>query len=98
MRLEFIRTDHERQKVRQGACRGHRSLLARFKTQQERVVDGYGSMEVEGRVGRSSLSRRVVVPVRQNPTDGGGLGDESDDFHLGSTPAGQRIDVIDFVN
>ncbi len=55
-------------------------------------------MEGEGRVGRSSLSRRVVVPVCQNPTDGGGLSDESDDFHLGSASAGQRVDVIDFVN
>ena len=55
-------------------------------------------MEVERRVGRSSLSRGVVVPVRQNPTDGGGLSDESDDFHLGAASAGQRVDVIDFVD
>ncbi len=51
-------------------------------------------MEVGRRVGRSSLSRGVVVPVRQNPTDGGGLGDEGDDFHLCATLAGQRVDVI----
>ena len=44
------------------------------------------------------MSRRVVVPVWQNPTDGGGLSDESDDFHLGSAPAGQRVYVIDFVD
>ena len=55
-------------------------------------------MEVERWVGRSSLSRGVVVPVRQNPTDGDGLSDESDDFHLGSASAGQRVDVIDFVD
>ncbi len=55
-------------------------------------------MEGEGRVGRSSLSRRVVVPVRQNATDGCGLGDESHDFHLGSASTGQRVDVVDFVN
>ncbi len=55
-------------------------------------------MEGEGRVGRSSLLRRVVVPVRQNPSYGCGLGDESDDFHLGSAPTGQRVDVVDFVN
>jgi len=55
-------------------------------------------MEVERRVGRSSLSRGVVVPVRQDPMDGGGLSDESDDFHLGSASAGQRVDVIDFVD
>ncbi len=55
-------------------------------------------MEVERRVGRSSLWRGVVVPVLQNPADGCGLGDESDDFHLGSAPAGQRVDVIDFVD
>ncbi len=51
-------------------------------------------MEVGRRVGRSSLSRGVVVPVRQNPTDGGGLGDEGDDFHLSAALAGQRVDVI----
>ncbi len=55
-------------------------------------------MEVEGWVGRSSLSRRVVAPVRQNPSYGGGLSDESDDFHLGSAPTGQRVDVVDFIN
>ena len=44
------------------------------------------------------MSRGVVVPVRQNPTDGGGLSDESDDFHLGAASAGQRVDVIDFVD
>ncbi len=55
-------------------------------------------MEVERRVGRSSLSRGVVVPVRQNPTDGAGLGDEGDDFHLCAASAGQRVDVIDFVD
>ncbi len=55
-------------------------------------------MEVERQVGRSSLSRGVVLPVRQNPTDGGGLSDESDDFHLGAASAGQRVDVIDFVD
>ncbi len=38
------------------------------------------------------------MPVRQNPTDGGGLGDEGDDFHLCATLAGQRVDVIDFVD
>ena len=51
-------------------------------------------MEVERWVGRSSLSRGVVLAVRQNPTDGGGLSDESDDFHLGAASAGQRVDVI----
>jgi len=55
-------------------------------------------MEGEGRVGRSSFSRRVVVPLRQNPSYGCGFGDESDDFHLGSAPTGQRVDVIDFIN
>ena len=55
-------------------------------------------MEVERRVWRSSLSRGVVLPVRQNPSDGGGLSDESDDFHLGAASAGQRVDVIDFVD
>ena len=55
-------------------------------------------MEGEGRVGRSSLSRRVVVPFRQNPSYGCGLGDESHDFHLGSAPTDQRVDVVDFVN
>jgi len=44
------------------------------------------------------LSRGVVVPVVQNPTYGGGLGDESDDFHLGAASAGQRVDVVDFVD
>ncbi len=44
------------------------------------------------------MSRRVVVPVRQNPSYGSGLGDESDDFHLGSAPTGQRVDVVDFIN
>ena len=44
------------------------------------------------------MSRGVVVPVRQNPTDGVGLGDEGDDFHLCSALAGQRVDVIDFVD
>ena len=44
------------------------------------------------------MSRGVVVPVLQNPADGCGLGDESDDFHLGSAPAGQRVDVIDFAD
>ena len=44
------------------------------------------------------MSRGVVLAVRQNPTDGGGLSDESDDFHLGSASAGQRVDVIDFVD
>ena len=44
------------------------------------------------------MSRRVVVPVRQNATDGCGLGDESHDFHLGSASTGQRVDVVDFVN
>ena len=42
--------------------------------------------------------RGVVVLVRENPTDGGRLSDESDDFHLGPASAGQRVDVIDFVN
>ena len=51
-------------------------------------------MEVERRVWRSSLSRGVVVVVRENPTYGGGLSDESDDFHLGPASAGQRVDVI----
>ena len=55
-------------------------------------------MEVERRVGRSSLLRGVVLAVRQNPTDGGRLSDESDDFHLGAASAGQRVDVIDFVD
>ncbi len=55
-------------------------------------------MEVERRVWRSSLSRGVVVLVRENPTYGGGLSDESDDFHLGAASAGQRVDVIDFVD
>ncbi len=55
-------------------------------------------MEVERRVGRSSLSRGVVLPVRQNPTDGCGLGDERDDFHLCAALASQRVDVIDFVD
>ena len=44
------------------------------------------------------MSGGVVVPLRENPADGGGLGDESDDFHLGSASAGQRVDVIDFVD
>ena len=44
------------------------------------------------------MSRGVVLAVRQNPTDGGGLSDESDDFHLGAASAGQRVDVIDFVD
>ncbi len=55
-------------------------------------------MEVERRVWRSSLSRGVVVLVRENPTYGGGLSDESDDFHLCAASAGQRVDVIDFVD
>ena len=42
--------------------------------------------------------RKIVVPVRQNPTDRGGLSDESDDFHLCAASAGQRVDVIDFVD
>ena len=44
------------------------------------------------------MSRGVVLAVRQNPPDGGGLSDESDDFHLGAASAGQRVDVIDFVD
>ncbi len=44
------------------------------------------------------MFRGVVLPLRQNPTDGGGLGNESDDFHLGAALAGQRVDVIDFVD
>ena len=44
------------------------------------------------------MSRRVVVPVRQNPSYGCGLGDESHDFHLGSAPTSQRVDVVDFEN
>ena len=51
-------------------------------------------MEVERRVWRSSLSRGVVVLLRENPTYGCGLSDESDDFHLGPASAGQRVDVI----
>ncbi len=41
------------------------------------------------------MSRGVVLAVRQNPPDGGGLSDESDDFHLGAPSAGQRVDVIE---
>jgi len=55
-------------------------------------------MDVERRVGRSSLSGVVVVPSRENPAYGGGLGDERDDFHLCAAPACQRVDVIDFVD
>jgi len=44
------------------------------------------------------LSRGVVVVVRENPTYGGGLSNESDDLHLGAASAGQRIDVVDFEN
>ncbi len=44
------------------------------------------------------MSRGVVLPSRDNPTYRGGLSDESDDFPLGSAPAGQRVDVIDFVD
>ena len=55
-------------------------------------------MEVERRFGRRPLSRKIVFPVRENPTYRGGLGDESDDFHLGAAAAGQRVDVIDFID
>ena len=55
-------------------------------------------MEVERRLWRSSLSRGVVLTVRQNTTNGSGLSDESDDLHLGPASAGQRVDVVDFVN
>ncbi len=36
--------------------------------------------------------------MRQNPTDGCGLGDERDDFHVCAALASQRVDVIDFVD
>ncbi len=53
-------------------------------------------MNVERRLGRSSLLGRVVPRVAQNPPNGGWLSNESDDLHLGAASAGQRIDVVDF--
>ncbi len=56
-------------------------------------------MEVERRLGRSSLSGGFVFAVSQNTTNDRGLGDEGDDLHLFPTlPAGQGVDLVDFVN
>ena len=56
-------------------------------------------MEVEGWLGRSSLSGGFVFAVSQNTTNDGGLSDESDDLHLiPALPTGQRVDFVDFVN
>ncbi len=56
-------------------------------------------VEVERRLGRSSLSRGLVFAVSQNTTNDCGLSDEGDDLHLSpALPAGQRVDLVDFIN
>ncbi len=48
---------------------------------------------------RGSWSRAFVFAVAQDFSDGGGLGDESEDLHLGSAVrTGQRVDIIDAVD
>ena len=40
-----------------------------------------------------------MFEVRQNTMDESGLGDEGNDLHLGpASPAGQRVDFVDFVD
>ena len=55
-------------------------------------------MEVERRVGRRSLSRCVVVPVRQNPTDGGGFSNEGDHAEFAAARTQQRVEFEDSSN
>ncbi len=56
-------------------------------------------MEVERRLGRSSLSGGFIFAVSQNTTNDRGLGDEGEDLHLSpALVAGQRVDLVDFVN
>ena len=50
-----------------------------------------------GRLGRSSLSRKLQVKVSQDFPDGGGLGDESDHAHFRPASTGQRVDLVDTV-